>query len=178
MEDLKEKALRLGLAVYRVTKLFPGGEILISQMRGIANEILSDLALNQRAKAGKKIEIILSYLQIARDQNWIRNVNFDILIRGYNELLREIRRGNKKEQTNLLKKERIENLSERQKKILKYIKEVREVQLKELLVLLPKVNPRTIRKDLNKMVKRKLLIQQGRGRSSFYRNNKELNKEQ
>jgi len=31
MEKTKEKALRLGLAVYRVTKLFPEGEVLISQ---------------------------------------------------------------------------------------------------------------------------------------------------
>ncbi len=177
MEKLNEKALKLGLAVYRVTKLFPGGEILISQMRGIANEILSDLALSQKAKAGKKVEIVLSYLQIARDQNWIRSVNFDILIRGYNELLREIKRGNREKQADFSKKGKTGNLNERQKKILKYIKKVGQVQLKELSILLPKITSRTIRNDIRELAKKRIILQGGKARNIFYRINREIDVE-
>ena len=54
MKELKEKALKLGLAVYRVTKLYPGGEVLIFQTRELANQILSDLVSDQKLKAAKK----------------------------------------------------------------------------------------------------------------------------
>jgi len=174
MQELNEKALKLGLAVYRVTKLFPGGEVLIGQMREIANQILSDLVLGQKTKAGREVEIVLRYLQIARAQNWVKNVNFDILIRGYGELLGEINRGKKKQVVKDLKKEKKDSLNERQRAILKYIKESDLVQLKELTVLFPKVTPRTIRNYLNELVKKKLVFQEGRGRSSFYRINKEI----
>ena len=66
MEKTKEKALRLGLAVYRVTKLFPEGEVLISQIREAANRVLSDLVLGRSKEAREYAEVILNYLRLAR----------------------------------------------------------------------------------------------------------------
>jgi len=117
MQELNDRALKLGLALYRVTKLFPGGEVLIGQMRSVANEVLSDLVLGQKAKAGKKTEIALNYLQVARAQNWVKNVNFDILIRGYGQLLDEINKDKKKQVVKNLKQEKKDSLNERQKAI-------------------------------------------------------------
>ncbi len=180
MEELKEKVLKLGLAVYRVTKLYPGGEVLIFQTRELANQILSDLVSDQKLKAAKKVEIILRYLQIARVQDWIKDVNFDILIRGYDELLIELRQRKDKKlkkESKVFKKEEINILTQRQRKILEYIKEVKETQLKELSVLIPKISPRTIRNDLNNMVKKRFLIREGDKRTSVYRINREIDKE-
>jgi len=177
MQELNDRALKLGLALYRVTKLFPGGEVLIGQMRSVANEILSDLVLGQKAKAGKKTEIALNYLQVARAQNWVKNVNFDILIRGYGQLLDEINKDKKKQVVKNLKQEKKDSLNERQKAILKYIKEEEAVQLGELTILFPKITPRTIRNDLNNMVKKKILVREGDKRTSVYKIDREIDKE-
>ncbi|MFH1671721.1 MAG: DeoR family transcriptional regulator [Candidatus Portnoybacteria bacterium] len=177
MQELNDRALKLGLALYRVTKLFPGGEVLIGQMRSVANEVLSDLVLGQKAKAGKKTEIALNYLQVARAQNWVKNVNFDILIRGYGQLLDEINKDKKKQVVKDLKQEKKDSLNERQKAILKYIKEEESVQLRELTILFPKITPRTIRNDLNNMVKKKILVREGDKRTSVYKIDREIDKE-
>ena len=177
MQELNDRALKLGLALYRVTKLFPGGEVLIGQMRSVANEVLSDLVLGQKAKAGKKTEIILNYLQVARAQNWVKNVNFDILIRGYGQLLDEINKDKKKQVVKDLKQEKKDSLNERQKAILKYIKEEESVQLGGLTILFPKITPRTIRNDLNNMVKKKILVREGDKRTSVYKIDREIDKE-
>lgn len=172
MEKMKEEALRLGLAVYRVTKLFPGGEVLIGQTRETANHLLSDLIFGEDKKAAKRIETLLGYFRIARAQGWIKAVNFDILIKGYSSLLDEIRGSDDRKEVKQVKREKVEGLNQRQKKILDYIKDKEIVKLKEMSACFPDLKPRTIRSDLGELVRKKILSQQGMGRGSIYKINK------
>jgi len=49
--------------------------------------------------------------------------------------------------------------------------------LGELTILFPKITPRTIRNDLNNMVKKKILVREGDKRTSVYRVDREIDKE-
>lgn len=173
---MKEKALNLGLAVYRVTKLYPGGEVLIGQTREIANQILSDLILGSVKPAGKKIEIILSYLKIAQSQDWVKRINFMILTNGYGGLLDEIRKRGIKKEGKEEQQVRVEELGPEQRMILGYAQKKEKFELKDLASLFPKKKSRTIRSYLKEMTKNKILIQRGRGRSSFYQINRAMNR--
>ncbi len=64
-QELPRRALDLSLAIYRVTVKFSAGEVLIGQLRGIANEIVKDLTEGDFGCARKKIEVILNYFKIA-----------------------------------------------------------------------------------------------------------------
>src|SRR3989344_3644917 len=140
MKDIKQKAVELALAVYGVTNLFPGGEVL-------------------------------NCFRIARAQSWIKSINFVVLTREYQRLAEEIKLLGSEKSAVPKPTAKVNSLNKRQEKILSYVKDKDFVQLKELSVLFPSSSPRTIRKDLNEMAKRKILFQQGRGRSSFYKIN-------
>jgi len=165
---MQEKALDLVLAVYRVTKTFPEGEVLIGQMRGTANSILAEIILNRKKEAGKQIKIILAYIDIARNQGWVNNINFDVLEKEYKNLL--IKNGSKKKKRSV--SEKINDLNKRQYKILNYIKSKEDVKMGELVEFLGGASPRTVSRDIRIMADKKLLIREGRGRGSIYKINK------
>ena len=166
MEKTKEKALRLGLAVYRVTKLLPEGEVLISQIREAANQVLSDLVLGRSKEARKYAEVILNYLRLARMQNWIKPVNFDILIKEYGGLIAEIGSGGKER----VEKKKTIKLTERQKKILDYIQGVnlKSFQAGDLDVSLLKLSARTLVRELSELTDKGYVNRDGQGRGVFY----------
>jgi predicted HTH transcriptional regulator len=114
----------------------------------------------------------LYYFQIAQAQQWINQLNFVILIREYYKLLGEIQQNKTKvSQKNISSS--IKKLSQRQKIVLRHIKEAGPVRMRDLIILFPKLTSRTIRNDLNKLIDKEFLLHQGRGRSSFYKINKE-----
>ncbi|MBU1137155.1 hypothetical protein KKD72_02185 [Patescibacteria group bacterium] len=166
MEKLKEKALKLGLAVYRVTKLFPEGEVLVSQIREAANQILSGLVLNRSKEARKQIEVILNYLQLGQTQNWIKPVNFDILIEEYSELMAGIK--NNKEIKG--EKKKAIKLTGRQKEILGHIQNLnlRSFQIGDLNVNSLKISARTLVRELSGLTDKGYLKKSGQGRGVFY----------
>ena len=174
---MNKKALELSLAVYRVTKLFPEGEVLVGLMRREANQVLAKLISGQTRQVREQIEILLLYFQIASKQNWTKQVNFVILAKEYQNLLNELEQtsraklGKKRDFSRVKESER---LNYRQKRILEYIKEKGSVKLKDISVLFPKLSQRTVRKDLNIMVQRGVLSRQGVGRGSFYKINTAL----
>jgi len=162
---MQQKALTLALAVYRVTKLFPEGEVLISQLRQIANEIIYEIALKNDLKAIFKIKALINLFTLAQAQKWTKDINFVILIKEYNFLLAEI-----KSQKILIKKGKI---SQRQKKIISYLKTKQNAKISDLSALFPEINLRTIGNDLNELVRQKYLIKKGQGRATFYKLNQE-----
>ncbi|MFH1551384.1 MAG: hypothetical protein ABIC36_00715 [bacterium] len=166
---MRERALQLVLAIYRLTNLFPGGEVLICQMRQAANQVLTELVLGRQKQAIVQIKILLNYFQICQAQNWIRNINFVILKREYGVLLDKIKQSSREKKIDLVNVSKIKGLTQRQKKIFEYIKKHKLVRMKNLSILFPKLTSRTISNDLNEMISRKILFHQGRGRSSFYK---------
>lgn len=168
------RVLELILAVYRVTNRFPEGEVLIGQIRQLANKILADLITGHQEEASQGIRILLSYFQVAQVQNWLKPVNFEVLVREYKWLLEQLNKQDGYRIENNNQEVKLDKLDQRQKKIFKEIEEKKSLRFGKLLVLFPKLNPRTIRNDLSKMVKMKILLHYGKGRISVYKINKEL----
>jgi len=165
---MNKKALELSLAVYRVTKLFPEGEVLVGLMRQVANQVLASLISGQKRQVKEQVEILLSYFQIAGKQNWTKQVNFVILTKEYRALLNKLEQAEPSQKKDILKIKQSKELSQRQKKIVEHIKQKGSVKLKDISVLFPKLSLRTIRRELNRMTQQEILSQQGVGRGSFY----------
>ena len=159
------KALNLGMAVYRVTRHFPEGEVLIGQLRTVANEIVRELTVENTEQAVSQLKIILNYLQIAQKQQWTKEINFVILRREYQKLYDEVK--NRPAAASKIKKGCYRPTA-RQKNILSYIKEQESVKLGNLKTLFPGVSPRTISKDLKKLVEKKMISREGNKKGSFY----------
>ena len=164
---MQKRALDLVMAVYRVTKLFPEGEVLIGQIRKTANDILSEIILRRNKEIIKHIQIILNYFEIAKDQKWIKDANFDILIREYNGVLNSIEQGIGKKK--IVKNKTISKLNQRQNTILEKIKNLDKFRLKDLNVLFPNLNSRTLMRDLDQLIENGLMKREGRGRGSYYK---------
>lgn len=101
--ELPRRALDLSLAIYRVTAMFPAGEALVGQMRGLANEIAAtlsvaeaelssagDLAEENFADVQNKINRLKIYFAVAKAQNWVKPMNWSILDFEYYKLEREV----------------------------------------------------------------------------------------
>lgn len=90
-DSLREHALNVTTALYRVTDYFPKSEILRNDLRAKANEIfqwVSEYSINTQHDASVefltgKIGTIKGYLKIARTLEYVRAVNFAVLEREY-----------------------------------------------------------------------------------------------
>lgn len=108
LNDLERRVFDLCSAVYRLARLFPENEIINSQIKEAANivtaEVLaierigSKMPLNVPASyvqnafsemllsAVRNIEKLIGFLWIAKAQDWVNPVNFDVLIEGYEKI--------------------------------------------------------------------------------------------
>lgn len=85
----KRYFIKLTQAVYRTTDRFPEGEPLKARIRDKANEILTDLVIQDiqgREATLKAIELMESYFEVARIQNWVEPLNFVILEEEYGKI--------------------------------------------------------------------------------------------
>jgi predicted HTH transcriptional regulator len=166
---MEKKALELALAIYRVTKLFPEGEVLINQTRKTANQILAEI-LTQSKKLNGRIETLIGYLEIAKNQNWIEDINFDILIKEYHNLLINLKKEKPREENKNSANPAIQEkiiLNSRQRKILDKNKDNHKFRINDLIKDFP-INIRTLRRDLDQLVLKGYLKKKGKGRSTFY----------
>jgi hypothetical protein len=89
LSDLQKRTFELVMAIYRLTKLFPENEILANQIKELANEITADILVAGAgggiigAGIGLKIERLVVFFQIAKEQNWTNSENFAALIKHY-----------------------------------------------------------------------------------------------
>jgi hypothetical protein len=171
----KESCEKLVKAVYRVTELFPENEPLRNQIRETANQILADLiCLNskkQALQALKNIEVMRSYLKVAETQGWVDPVNFLVLEKEYAKVEEIIKSDIGKTVENFsqrAEKETSETDKARRNKILDFIRERKNMQTKELVTAFPKINRRTLVRDLDKLYQTGVLIRVGSGRGSYY----------
>ena len=103
---MKEKnyLIRLTVALYRVTDLFPEKEPLRCAIRNAGNRVLADIVLlnenpiklkvkdkQEITNEGlKNIEILEAYFKVAAEQDWADSRNFSVLSREYNEVKEEV----------------------------------------------------------------------------------------
>jgi len=194
-QELSRRALNLSLAVYRVTANFPIGEVLIRQLRLLANQVAGDIAADDLIGTSKKIDRLLAYFKIASRQNWIRAINWTILNFEYSKLKQEaiiLRISEKEEEAiveegkaareivltshNIRKREKSvgeavlksPGLSERQSVILAEIDKRQSIKNADLAPLFKNVSERTLRNDLKFLLEKKLIRKEGINKTAIY----------
>lgn len=104
----KDYFIKLTLAVYKVTELFPGNESLKYDIRNLANEILVNLILpldyetqprcevgsrnSQQDKALSSIETLNGCFDLAETKNWVDSRNFLVLRREYSKIVENLKK--------------------------------------------------------------------------------------
>ncbi len=131
------------------------------------------------------IEILKNYLKIGRDQKWIDNFNFLILAKEYDTIKEKIKEELEEKETEVnttkIKKQRKRedkdkkqkspenSLSSRERKILKILKKKEKVQVSDLKEVLGGVSKRTLRRDLDDLLKKEKIIRKGEWNQVFYK---------
>ncbi len=151
---------------------------------------------SQKGKAAiqvlKDIEVLKGYLALGKSQGWVDNLNLLILFKEYDKIKEEIRpivvltekETAKKESNfpnnqskeimpvnNIVKKEGIsseEKLSSRQQEILKILETQKKAQVADFKKSLPDVTKRTLRRDLDDLLKKQKVIRVGEWNQVFY----------
>ncbi len=191
-QELPNKALNLSLAIYRVTAKLPINETLVNQMRQLANEVAGDLAAKEEEDIFKKINRLRVYFQIAQAQNWVKPINWAILDFEYQKLAQEINWKKKeltkereeksaKEGLNIVShniKEfknskvssvvSVNDLPARQFKLWQEISRRGRAKLSELAPQFSGVSERTLRNDLQILIKNNLISKKGFNKTAAY----------
>jgi len=163
-----EDIIKLTIAVYQVTGLFPENEPLQHQIRQKANDILADFinikfSDSKKQEISRQIQIILAYFSVAKQQNWVNDKNFVILGREYKKI-RDFLPKNRVKQPKIAEKlktpelkeqkpliEEASNPNNRQGKIIKMIENKGEISLIELRQVFSGITSRTLRRDLRNL---------------------------
>lgn len=193
----KDSIINLTKALYKVTSLFPEEETLINSIRKRGNLILSFLIIINNKnlilggeelktfsiKCKRNIKILLSYFEIAESQNWIDPKNFEILKSQYGLILKELKnikivekKAVKKSEKKIeeTKKETNESkfvLSEVQEKVVTVLQGNGKMRPCDLNQFFPDINPRSIRRELQDLKSRGIVVSNGSGRKTFYEMN-------
>lgn len=203
---VEDEVVKITNAVYRLLDSFPQDDPLKNKAKEKALEILECskqvfdsqgwLSLKKYLSPERKrvaeglldsIEILASYLQIAKHQLWISDVNFLIILKEYDQIksrlsLRKIPAGSletsKKQETIISKNlqlipETRKSISQtpkaalggvysgRQEKILKMLRQKGGAQVSDIIKELPNVTKRTIRRDLDDLLKKEIIVRKG-----------------
>jgi len=160
----KDHLISLTKSVYQLTLLFPKKEPLRYKMRELADEILADFIIDPKNETFKKLEILDSFFEIVKVQNWAPKDLILLLQKEYSKL---------KENLN---KDQSSKLNERQAKILEILKEKEKVQVREIKEIFPQVSKRTLRRDFEKLVSQGLVERIGEKINTFYQLRNRTNK--
>lgn len=193
----KDSIINLTKALYKVTSLFPEEETLINSIRKRGNLILSFLIIINNKnlilggeelktfsiKCKRNIKILLSYFEIAESQNWIDPKNFEILKNQYGLILKELKnikivekKAVDKSEKKIVetKKETNESkfvLSEVQEKVITILQGNGKMRPCDLNQFFLGINPRSIRRELQDLKNRGIVVSNGSGRKTFYEMN-------
>ena len=175
----RDYLIKLTLAVYKVTKIFPNKEPLKFLIREKVNQILADFILKNKVQNIKEnIDVLNSYFGIAEKQNWVDQLNFLVLKREYNEIREELEDKTDKIEIKekIIKKSlKLPNphpdpilLNNRCERILEVLKEKEKAQIWEFKKVFPEVTKRTLRRDFEFLLKQRLVIRAGKNNNVYY----------
>ena len=181
-DPLKNKAKEKVLAILENLTLISDASGWVSLKKEKASAQLMD-----------DIKVLESYLKLGKYQGWIDNVNFLIITKEYNQIKSEVNppRGlvrqsleialtPDKEDEKLLQEpapkitttpkinQVDQGYSQRQRKILEILKERGKVQVSGIIKELPNITKRTIRRDLDDLLKRGEIMRIGEFNQVFY----------
>ncbi len=123
------------------------------------------------------IEILLGYLEIGKLQGWLSGINCLIVSEQYKkikdriylrpELVKEATAEIKWPEKSVETEEK--DISSRQRKILEFLEKNEKAQVMDLQIVLPKVTKRTIRRDLDELLKMSKIQRMGEFNKVFYK---------
>ena len=133
----------------------------------------------------KKIEILDSYFEVAKSQNWVSPFDVTQLQKEYNQLKDEMIRAGAlsslKEKDEVFRKHRVVSLKSaisfdsrqrekgaRGERILGVLREKGRIQVGELQKVFPQISKRTLRRDFNFLMERGLVERVGERNDTFY----------
>ena len=160
--------VKLVLAVYKVTELFPEEAALKHEIRSSANEILADLTKNNFISTSKKIKNIKGLFDLAEAENWVDPRNFLVLRREYDKIEELTNTGKPVDKSFFKSTQLRKKTKERQKRILELIKENTKVKLIDLTRSFPALSRRTLLRNLDTLSQSGLVVKDGNGRGVCY----------
>jgi len=201
----KEELLKASRNLYRLTLLFPKKEPLRYKLRGLADEILANAVFistgtfhqskNLIFETEKQLEVLDSYLELAKSQNWVSPTDILEMQEEYATIKKELTRAatlntlEKREELEILEdgveeeKEaevftalrtagafdsRQKERAEREEAILAILKERGKVQVGDLKEAFPQISKRTLRRDVKFLVKEGIVERVGERNDTFY----------
>lgn len=208
----KKDFIQLTLDLYDLTGYFPNKEPLRYRIRGMGDDILSDLlllisnpgpALEQKKKVknrlSERIKVLENLFEVAKPQDWVSPDDVAEMKEEYTRIKEALELAETSEpepepepqpeqefvseeeiDENVIeekvveedRKSKTDSISERQRRVVKEIKEKGPSQISDLKDEFPEVSRRTLIRDLNKLVDRELVKKTGKGPSVFYSLNK------
>jgi len=183
----KTNLLKLTTNLYRLTLLFPKKEPLRYKIRELANDILANCVMVSKEKSPKSKNIILeiqrdidildTYLELAKSQNWVSHFDVLEIQKEYANVRRELN-GLEESKTRVLipqpasfvtEQESIQGKEDRQDKILEFLRQRGRAQVGELQQVFPAISKRTLRRDFEFLLKQGIVERIGEKSSTFYR---------
>ena len=161
----------------------PEGDPLKNKAKERALSILENLTgKNVSAEILEDIEILKTYLKLAKYQGWVSDMNFLILEKEYDQIKNQISVTKPVKKEVLPKKENtdVQRLSAtdvgrlegrglaRQEKILDILSKREKTQVSDIIKELPNITKRTIRRDLDDLLKEGKVMRMGEFNQIFY----------
>jgi hypothetical protein len=196
---MENKFLKLTNTVYKVLEFFPESDPLKNRAKDRALAIMERLVLvNEtsgwasfqkekiKAQLSEDIDVLLGYLWMGKTQGWLNSVNCLIIANEYEKIKEDIRpiieltsiAANPvlNNMTKTIKKATLVpkdtgnlELSERQRKIIDFLKEKGQGQVMDLQTVLSDVTKRTIRRDIDELINGGKIIRLGDFNKVFYK---------
>ncbi len=177
----KDFLIRLTNNLYRLTLLFPKKEPLRYKMRELADEILAE-------PDEKNFEILDSYFEVAKIQNWVSPSDILAIKKEYDTLRGELKKENlltagEKKKDGVVKNLPIFEIqprvvlpqtvtvlerTDRQEKILEFLRESGRTQVWQIKQIFPEVTKRTLRRDFEYMLNQGIIERIGERNNTFY----------
>ena len=186
--------IRLTFGLYRVTEILSTDSVLRSKTEESASRLLIDLILLTKSqnlegknktifRALTELEMLLGYLQDIQRLRVINDKNFIVLEREYAKVRRFLdfeRQRAVEPPVAVLKQQAMptrqaapilnsKGLNARQERMLEILRNKEKAQVWELKKLLPEVTKRTLRRDLDDLLNRNLVIREGEWNNVLYR---------
>ena len=177
---MEERFLKLTNTAYKVLEFFPEADPLKNKAKEKVLAIMENLPQKEKVSGQLllDLDLLLSYLKIAREQRWIDDINFLILAKEYEAIKKEIPLPSLiKSRASLLQEVAGEekDLTGRQKKIMEMLNEKEKAQVSDIIKVLPNITKRTIRRDLDGLLQMGKVVRVGEWNQVFYQTFKKEN---
>lgn len=170
---MQNNIIKLTNTVYELLEYFPESDPLKNKAKEKALLIISalagrDLALGGENSIQKDIDALLGYLEIGKMRGWLNPVNFIIISNEYKKIKKSAQMEPAPVLNNTEPKASNFGISGRKRKIIEFLEKNEKAQVMDLMLVLPNVTKRTIRRDLDELMKAGNITRGGEFNQVFY----------